>query len=81
MDSYLLVNEAIDAYTAHGWSVIPIRSGDKRPLVRWEQFQYRRPRVEEVHAWFPVGLRPGSLHTFSARSWVPGHGRHALVTQ
>jgi len=52
MDAHGLVTEAIDDYTAHGWSIIPIRSGDKRPLVRWEEFQYRRPRVEEVHAWF-----------------------------
>jgi hypothetical protein len=52
MDAHGLVIEAIDDYTAQGWSIIPIRSGDKRPLVRWEEFQYRRPREEEVQAWF-----------------------------
>jgi len=52
MNSHVLVSEAIDDYTARGWSVIPIRTRDKRPLVRWQEFQYRRPRVEEVHAWF-----------------------------
>jgi hypothetical protein len=52
MDAQVLVAEAIDDYIAHGWSIIPIRSGDKRPLIRWEEFQSRRPRVEEVRAWF-----------------------------
>ena len=52
MDAHGLVIEAIDDYIAQGWSIIPIRSGDKRPLVRWEEFQYRRPREEEVQAWF-----------------------------
>lgn len=35
-----------------GWSVIPIRPGDKRPLVRWEEFQHRRPGEEEARGWF-----------------------------
>ena len=52
MNSASLVNEAIDNYSGRRWSIIPIRAGDKRPLVRWEEFQHRRPRVEEVHAWF-----------------------------
>jgi hypothetical protein len=52
MNAHVLVTQAIDDYAAHGWSIIPIRSGDKRPLIRWEEFQYRRPRVEEVQAWF-----------------------------
>ena len=59
MDAHVLVTEAIDDYTAHGWSIIPIRSGDKRPLVRWEEFQYRRPCVEEVQAWFSGWLEAG----------------------
>ena len=56
---YFLMNEAIDAYIAHGWSIIPIRSGGKRPLVRWEESQYRRPHVEEVRAWFSARPEAG----------------------
>jgi len=52
MDAHIFVAEAIDDYIAHGWSIIPIRSGDKRPLIRWEEFQHRRPRLEEARAWF-----------------------------
>jgi Bifunctional DNA primase/polymerase, N-terminal/Primase C terminal 1 (PriCT-1) len=67
MDSDTLIKEAIDGYTARGWSIIPIRTGDKRPLVRWEEFQYRRASVEQVRAWFSdwpeagVGIVTGSL--------------------
>src|SRR5258708_26397455 len=52
MDSRVSANEAIDDYIRRGWSIIPIRTGDKRPLVRWHEFQHRRPSVEEVRAWF-----------------------------
>jgi len=52
MESHVLVNETIDGYTARGWSIIPIRTGDKRPLVRWHEFQHRRPSAEEVRTWF-----------------------------
>jgi hypothetical protein len=85
MDSYLLVNEGIDAYTAHGWSVIPIRSGDKRPLVRWEEFQYRRPRVEEVHAWFSgwpeagIGVVTGAVSGLVVLDIDSRHGGEASL--
>jgi len=46
------MNEAIDDYMGRGWSIIPIRPGDKRPLVRWEEFQHRRPGEAEAHGWF-----------------------------
>lgn len=60
MDSRVfLVNEAIDDYIGRGWSIIPIKPGDKRPLVRWDEFQHRRPTVEEVHVWFPEWSEAG----------------------
>ena len=46
------MNEAIHDYTGRGWSIIPIRPGDKRPLVRWEDFQHRRPSEVEARGWF-----------------------------
>ncbi|MCX7629357.1 MAG: bifunctional DNA primase/polymerase [Geminicoccaceae bacterium] len=39
-------------YRERGWSVIPLRPRDKRPLLRWEAFQHRRPEPEEIRAWF-----------------------------
>lgn len=35
-----------------GWSIIPIRPGDKRPLVRWEEFQHRHANEAEALGWF-----------------------------
>jgi hypothetical protein len=38
-------------YLDFGWSVIPVRAEDKRPLVRWLDFQARRPTRAEVQDW------------------------------
>lgn len=37
-------------YLALGWSVIPV-GPDKRPLIRWEPYQGRRPTPEELADW------------------------------
>ena len=42
------MNEAIHDYAGRGWSIIPIRSEDKRPLVRWEDYQHRHADEAEV---------------------------------
>jgi hypothetical protein len=52
IDSMDLIDGAIHDYTGRGWSIIPIRRGDKRPLVRWEEFQHRRPGAAETRDWF-----------------------------
>ncbi|WP_424042715.1 bifunctional DNA primase/polymerase [Methyloceanibacter sp.] len=40
--------EAAKRYLARGWSVLPLRSGDKRPLIRWEHLQHQRPSEKDV---------------------------------
>lgn len=42
-----------------GWSLIPLRRETKVPHVRWEEYQYRRPTVNEVGRWL-VDTFPGS---------------------
>lgn len=40
-------------YINHGWSVIPIKPGEKVPLlVSWLEFQKRQATVSEVTEWF-----------------------------
>ena len=46
------VSEAVQDYMRLGWSIIPTRPGDKRPLVRWDEFQHRRPGETETCDWF-----------------------------
>jgi len=42
-------------YAKHGFSVIPVRHGDKRPAIAWDQYQKRAPTVEQVTQWFSNG--------------------------
>jgi len=85
MDPHISLNEAIDDYTGRGWSIIPIRSGAKRPLVRWEEFQYRRPTVEEVQAWLScwpeagIGIVTGSIFRMVVLDIDSQHGGDASI--
>ena len=57
----ILFGDAVNDYTTRGWSIIPIRSGDKQPLIRWEEFQHRQPLVLRKSArGCRVGPRRGS---------------------
>src|SRR3989442_9064702 len=87
MESHVLVSEAIDEYIERGWSIIPIRPGDKRPLVRWEEFQHRRPGVEEARTWFSdwpeagIGIVTGAVSGLVVLDIDSRHGGDASVAQ
>lgn len=55
------------SYLERGFSVIPIRPRDKRPLIPWEEFQNRRPTEAEIRAWWEkephanVGIVTGAV--------------------
>jgi hypothetical protein len=44
--------EAAVGYHARGWSVIPVRSKSKIPLVPWAQYEHERASLEQIHAWW-----------------------------
>lgn len=45
--------EIVLDYINHGWSVIPIIPGEKKPLIEsWIEFQRRQPTIAEATAWF-----------------------------
>ena len=51
------VSTASLACLTRGWSVIPLIGGSdaeigKRPAVSWQQYQKRRPKIDEVQQWF-----------------------------
>ena len=54
-------------YRRRGWSVIPLRSRSKQPLVTWKEFEHRLAGESEIARWFgdwpdaEIGLVGGSL--------------------
>jgi len=44
--------DAAIAYVDRGWSVIPIRAGEKRPLIEWAQYQDQRSDKQQLRQWF-----------------------------
>ena len=45
------VKKAALEYLARGFSVIPVKP-DKKPYIKWEEFQKRHPDQKEVEEWF-----------------------------
>lgn len=44
--------EAALGYLRRGWSVIPLRPKDKRPLLAWQRFQSARSTEAELASWW-----------------------------
>lgn len=38
-------------YVEAGWSLIPICTKDKKPLIPWQEFQMRRADMKEIESW------------------------------
>ena len=39
-------------YLEHGYSVIPVKKSNKRPFIKWAEFQKRLPTHEEIKEWW-----------------------------
>ncbi len=67
-------------YLWRGWSIVPIRPRDKYPLVRWKEFQERRPTEDEIADWFKrwpdanIGVVTGALSDIVVLDVDPHHG-------
>jgi hypothetical protein len=42
-------------YAGLGWSVVPVRPGEKIPAIPWAGFQQARPPMAQLDDWFTVG--------------------------
>src|SRR2546426_6706718 len=41
-------------YLRQGWSVVPVIPNEKRPFIKWKEFQTRLPSEDEVRRWWTV---------------------------
>lgn len=71
---------AAASYLASGWSVLPVRARDKRPLVQWESLQTKKPSDSDLAEWFRrwpnanVGVVTGEISNLVVIDIDPKHG-------
>ncbi|MHC4550153.1 MAG: bifunctional DNA primase/polymerase [Planctomycetota bacterium] len=81
------VERAAHDYLARGWSVVPLRPAEKRPLLPWQEFQVRRAQRDDVAAWFrrwpeaDVGIVTGLLSRLLVLDVDPRHGGDASLAR
>lgn len=72
--------QAAKSHLARGWSVLPLRARDKRPLILWENLQHRRPSEPDVTEWFHrwpdanIGIVTGEISNLIVLDIDPKHG-------
>jgi len=73
-------------YAGLGWSVLPVRGGEKRPLIAWTELQARRADADEVRDWYRqwpdanVGVVTGAISNLLVLDIDPGHGGDDSLT-
>lgn len=71
-------------YVCLGWSVIPIRPRDKKPLIKWEAYQQRQPTEDELRRWFTewpdanIGIVTGSVSGMIVLDFDGSEGAKAI---
>ena len=66
MSENIILQSAL-AYQARGWSVIPVETRGKVPLVKWQEYQTHRATESDVRAWWErwpnanVGIVTGAI--------------------
>jgi hypothetical protein len=77
--------ETAQRYLARGWSVLPLRARDKRPLIVWEPLESSRPSAEQVADWFSrwpdanIGIVTGEISNLIVLDIDPQHGGDASL--
>jgi len=72
--------QAAARYLARGWSVLPLKRADKRPLIVWEPLQQARADAATVTQWFArwpdanLGIVTGEISNLIVLDVDPKHG-------
>lgn len=81
------IKQAAQEYLQRGWSVIPILGHDKRPAIRWQQFQQRRSTPDELDKWFRqwpdgnIAIVTGVVSDLVVLDIDPKHGGNESLLQ
>jgi hypothetical protein len=68
-----------------GWSVVPLKPAGKFPLIRWDEYQQRRPLEHEVCEWFErwpdanLGVVTGRVSGIAVLDCDPRHSGEASL--
>ena len=74
------------AYCEHGWSVIPLEPRGKRPLIKWERYQFERPTNADARQWWRkepnanVGIVTGRINRLVVLDVDPAKGGDQALT-
>jgi len=74
------VAQAAASYLARGWSVLPLRHAEKRPLIRWDMLQQAHPDAATLAQWFArwpnanIGIVTGEISNLIVLDVDPKHG-------
>jgi hypothetical protein len=72
-------------YLSRGWSVIPLRPRNKRPAIRWLDYQHRHATENEIRDWFctwpdaNLGIVTGAISALVVVDVDPKHGGDASL--
>lgn len=67
MPKHITPLQAALSYAEYHWSVIPMRTREKRPMIKWQEYQSHCATQEEINHWFQrwpeanVGIVTGSV--------------------
>lgn len=74
-------------YLRRGWSVVPVRAREKRPLIAWQAYQQAPPTEEEVRGWFGrwpqanLAIVTGAVSGLVVLDVDPKHGGDASLSR
>jgi hypothetical protein len=80
MGDHSPIHQAALACMRLGWSVIPIRPRDKRPIIRWQRYQSIRADARQLEEWFGrgayanLGIVTGAISRLLVLDIDPMHG-------